>query len=389
MKPEVERDIEQQLYHQQEKIRQLQKRIACYRVLSTLPYTKVDFWTNSVETLFAKRNILTRFTRHAGIPDIFILFKLLARSRRYDFVLLTGGERVDLLYVAVASLIPWIRTPHIIVDAHWQKAKGAAYKLQRLLLRMAHRLIVQIQPHSPEEIPLYSRIFDLPLKQLYAVPWSTSLLGHKIPPANQAGKFILTGGFSFRDYDTIFKAIRLLDLPMEVGLPRSPATESVIKMARDCPNITIYTDWSNEQYLQKVAACRIFAMPIERGLTRCTADQTILNAMHLGKVVVSTDSIGPRLYIKHGVNGFLVSEGSVDAWVDTLDRAYRLSDEEYVRMAERAAYDARVHFNEPFRLARTLEAALQAVAGQPRQSVSQARPAARHAIPRSHGYGSN
>jgi glycosyltransferase involved in cell wall biosynthesis len=364
MKPEVARDIERQLHHQQENIRALRQRLAGYRILSTLPYTKVDFWTNHVDTLLTKRQRLSCWQRHASL-----LGQLLARARHYDVVLLSGGERVDLLYVAIASLLPWIRTPHIIVDAHWQKAQGLAYLLQRLLLRLARRLTVQIQPHSPEEIPLYSRIFNLPHEKLHAIPWSTSLLGYNLPSADRVSPFILTGGSSFRDYDTLFQAIRRLRLPVQVGLPRGPHTASVVKMAGDCPHITIHTDWSKEQYLQKTAACRIFAMPIERGLNRCTADQTILNAMHLGKVVVSTDSIGPRLYIQHGINGFLVPEGSVDSWVDTLDRAYRLSDAGYVSMAERAAYDARVYFNEPLRLARTLEAVLQVMTDQPRQPV--------------------
>jgi hypothetical protein len=33
-------------------------------------------------------------------------------------VLLNGGERVDLVYLALAGLAPWIRAPHLIFDAH-------------------------------------------------------------------------------------------------------------------------------------------------------------------------------------------------------------------------------------------------------------------------------
>jgi glycosyltransferase involved in cell wall biosynthesis len=314
-----EDDIEQQLERQQERVGKLREAAARYRILSTLPYTKIGWWTESVETLPSKKNLLTRFTQRAGIPDASILWKLLARAPKYDLVLLTGGERIDLIYLALAGLIPLIRTPHVIVDAHWQKSEGVAYWLQKTLLRMGRRLMVQVQPHSTEEIPLYHDIFGIPRELLKAIPYSTSLIGHDVSPARpeELGDFILTGGISFRDYDTLLAALRGLDLNVEVGLPRHPLSNPVIERGRDYPNVKFHTTWSNAQFIRKMAECRVFALPIVPGLTRCTADQTILNAMYFGKIVIATDSIGSRVYIQDGVNGFLVPESSVDGWRET------------------------------------------------------------------------
>jgi glycosyltransferase involved in cell wall biosynthesis len=353
---------ELQLEQQREELREVLAACSEYRLLSTLPFTKNASWNEHVDTVPQKRNILSRFTERAGIPDISVLFKLLARVHRYDLVLLTGGERVDLVYLALAALLPWVRTPHVVVDAHWQRADGPALLLQKMILRMGRRLTAQVQPHSTEEIILYHEIFGLPLEILRAVPWSTTLFGHDVSPAreDEQGDFVLTGGLSFRDYDTLLAAVRELDLRVEIGLPSNAPVDQVVALARTCPNVTVYTDWSNERFVRKIAGCRVFALPIEPGLTRSTADQTILNAMYFGKIVVATDSIGSRIYIEDRVNGFLVPERSIAGWAQTLKKVYSMSDEEYAAIGERAAHDARVRFNESIHLVRILKAALEA-----------------------------
>jgi glycosyltransferase involved in cell wall biosynthesis len=339
------------------------------RVLSTVPATKSAFWLDSVETVFTARNGLSDLTERIGIPDLSVILKLLVMARHYDLVLLTGGERADILYLALAGLMPWIRTPHVITDAHWQKSEGIAYFFQRLLLRLGRRLTVQVQPHSTEEIALYHELFGVPRETLHAVPWSTTLTGHDVSDArpDERGD-VLTGGTSFRDYETLFAGLRGLDLRLDVGLPNDPTSEEVIRLARDLPNVVFHHDWSNAQFIRKMAGCRAFALPIVPGLTRCTADQSILNAMYFGRIVVATDSIGSRAYIRHGVNGFLVPERSPAAWAETLQMVRRLDDARYRAIGERAAHDARVRFSESLRLIRTLESALAALP-EPRESA--------------------
>jgi glycosyltransferase involved in cell wall biosynthesis len=352
---DVEETIRQQLADQEQEIARLRASCKPYKILSTLPYTKVDFWTEVVTTIPYRRNFLSRWTSRLGIPDLTVPIRLLRHAPRADVVLLAGGERGDVLYAALAGLLPWIRTPHIIVDAHWQKDEGVAYLLQKLLLRLGNRLIVEVQPHSEEEIAIYHAVFAVPRSKLRAIPWSTSLLGYTVEP--RKGDFILTGGMSFRDYPTFFAAIQQLPFPVKVGLPANVSLKETMPGHAASPHLTIHTNWSNADYIAQTAQCRVFAMPIQPGLTRCTADQTILNAMGLGKVVVATDSIGSRAYITHGVNGFLVPESSVQDWVKTLTEVYQLSDREYERIGQQAAYDAKVRYNERLRLARILQSA--------------------------------
>lgn len=358
-------DVQPKLDAQWQWAEKIADRARSHRILSTLPYLKVPFWTRAVSTLQCGKNLPSI----PGIAELLFILQMLWRAPRHDLVLLTGGERRDLVYAAIAGLCPWIRTPHVIVDAHWQKGTGLKHRLQKLLLRLSRRLVKQVQPHSVEEVPLYHRIFDIPLAVLRPIPWSTSLIGHEeIVPSQVLPEesFVLTGGVSFRDYPVFLKAAKMSGLRIKIGLPKSGVTPEIQALVDQCPNVTLHTDWTNADYVRQMQLCRVFAMPIEQDLTRSTADQTILNAMYFGKIVVATDSIGPRIYIQHRVNGYLVQRTNAEiAWTRILKEAMNLDVDAYDLIGRQAWYDARVVFNEPLRLARTLAMSLEVLSPEP------------------------
>jgi glycosyltransferase involved in cell wall biosynthesis len=109
-----------------------------------------------------------------------------------------------------------------------------------------------------------------------------------------------------------------------------------------------------------VADARVFVMALTPGLRRCSADQTLLNAMSFGTVVVATDSMSSRLYIRDGENGFLVPENDPQALADTLRRVFTLAPQDYQRISRQAALDVQTHYREEQRLARTLQRAVAA-----------------------------
>lgn len=329
-----------------------------FRIVSTLPYGKIRFWNQVVETLPVRAHPLTRLTRRFGIPDPGLIRRLLMVAPRADLVLLAGGERADLIYLALAACCPWIDTPHVIVDAHWQKNRGPGGLAQRLLLAAGSRLVREVQPHSAEEVEIYARAFGIRRDVLRPVPWSTSLTGYDITRDSSDGPFILSGGTSFRDYRPLIAACGALGLTLRLGIAASSVGPELRDLVAGQPTVTINTDWDNRAFLQQQADCSIFALPIVPGLTRATGDQSILNAMWFGRIVVASSSIGPRIYIRDGINGFLVPAHDTAAWTRVLEHVRSLPPETVARISAQAMQDAREVFNEPIRLARTLDNAL-------------------------------
>ncbi|MGE4052515.1 MAG: glycosyltransferase [Piscinibacter sp.] len=336
------------------------------RVLSTLPFCKVAFWRDSVQSVEAsahsKGGLLGRFWQRLGVPDPTVISRLLRRAPHADVVLINGGERADLFYLALAGLMPWIRAPHVIVDAHWQPGETRLLRaMQRLILRLGRRLLADVQIHSAEEIALYERNFGIPRHLLKPLPWSTSLQGYRIDRQAVDGDAIVTGGHSYRDYATLLAAVAGQPWELRIGLPASPVSARVREAAAALGNVNVIGDWTYKQYWQQVADSRVFAMPIVPGLQRCTADQTILNAMALGTIVVATDALSSRLYIRHGQTGFLVPEGDPNAWRETLNHVYALPQAEAQRIRDAARLEASTTFSEEERLLKTLERAATAV----------------------------
>jgi glycosyltransferase involved in cell wall biosynthesis len=75
--------------------------------------------------------------------------------------------------------------------------------------------------------------------------------------------------------------------------------------------------------------------------------------------VVATSALSSRLYIKDGVNGFLVPEGDPTALRQALARAWNMSADDRRRMRAQALQDTAGPFNEVRRLADTLGRAVQ------------------------------
>lgn len=335
-------------------------------IIATQGYRSSPLWTQEVVPVTARLPSgpawWQRWCRRVDIPDPGLILRLLARARQADVVLLYGGDRADLIYLCLAGWVPWIRAPHLVVDAHWQPA-GTSWKraLQRLCLRLGRRLLAEVQIHSDEERDLYARHFGLDFRLLRPLAWSSSLRGYPVveSPAT-ARRGIVTGGLSYRDYATLISAARIGGWSLHVGIPPSAQAHEVAALAAGATGITQGADWGNTAFWQRVANAEIFVLCVEPGLQRCAGDPTVLTAMALGAIVVATNSLTSRLYIRHGVNGFIVPEGDVAAWVSTIEHVLQIPSADKDRIRAVARDDGRRVFSEERRLVATLDRASQA-----------------------------
>ena len=323
---------------------QILSNIKKYRILSTLPYEKINFWTENITILSRKDNKFFKHPKLTSLNELIFISKLVLAvlKKDYDLIMLTGGERGDLVYLLLITFCFWKETPHIIVTAEWTVRRSRFRSLiQKLYFKFTDRLVKQVQPLSKEEVDIYHENFGIPKSKFKVIPFSTTVIGYDFIP--QKGDFVLTGGISFRDYSTFLHAVQNLNLPIEIGIPLGRTIP--IEKINGNQNIKIL-NLSRREFMNKTANCKIFAVPILPALGRSVADQSILNAMYFGKIVVATNSIGPRIYIQNGINGFLIPESNSSAWIEILNHVYSLEEKEYAKIAANAEYTAKQIFSE-------------------------------------------
>lgn len=306
-------------------------------VLSTMWSNESSLWAEHVEVL-DHRSIagglprwLVAFLRAAHGKEALILRGTVSMRERYR----------DLVGAAVLRLTPG-RTPRVVIsDATIEPgSKTMAVTLGRVswLLPLLSRVLVRAADGrhvtwcvlSRDELDTFPATWGVPRERVVFTPFQHTL--HRsldeLAAVDPTGR-VWAGGNSLRDYGTFMQAVA--GLPVEVRISTSQHLEDV--PANVQAEVTTHAG-----FLWEMAAASVVVVPIAES-TRSAGQQTYLNAMAIGKVVIVTDRPGVRDHIVDGVTGVVCPptvEGIRAAVLDALDPARR-GHYERMRAAARAA----------------------------------------------------
>jgi hypothetical protein len=269
------------------------------RTLTTLAWDKRPAWTSRVEVL-----------RHGELSPLAILRRLGAAAD-YDAVVVDGatGGAVRLSDLGGAVLLARRRSgPTVIVtDATWGRGGGLA---DRVACRAALRAIDGPRTVycvlSQEETRTFPRTWGVdPTRVAFTAFYFT--IGDEdlaLPTSRNGGVF--AGGDSLRDYGPLLAAARSLGAPVTI------ATRTLAGRG-DLPANVRAGPVSHARFMDLMRKAAAVAVPLARTSDRSAGQQTFLNAMALGKVVIVPDVLGVRDYVRHGRTGLVVPPGDADA----------------------------------------------------------------------------
>jgi glycosyltransferase involved in cell wall biosynthesis len=83
------------------------------------------------------------------------------------------------------------------------------------------------------------------------------------------------------------------------------------------PHVRVLCEIKRDDYLQHLREARLVVLPLLPS-ERATGQVVLLEAMSLGKPVIATRTTGTADLIRHGINGWLIEPGQVDAWIETI-----------------------------------------------------------------------
>jgi len=246
-------------------------------------------------------------------------------SPTVDLIVLDCQDFLVYKLAAYFLLFPWKKRPIVAVDlvlrkpVRWRHRVTALIK--RILLSRVNHFI-----HYFKNITGYTEYFGVTEARSSYVPFKVNIQGAKLPASDIAEEYIFTMGVSLRDYDTFIRAIS--ELPYPAAIPEfsflhfeNPGGAFSWTQDNVPGNLTILQDSGNsEDLLRNMARARIVVIPIQPGSLCASGISTYLDAMYLGKCVITTEGPGVSDLLKD--QAILVPAADVLALREAIRRAW-------------------------------------------------------------------
>ncbi len=301
------------------------------KTLTTLHWPKRPTWTSRVEVL--DRTGLST-------PEIFLR---LAKATGHDAIVVDGatGGPVRLTDLGAAMLLARRRVgPTVIVtDATWSRGTSLLEGLARRAgLRGIDSPRVVYCVLSSEEQRVFPRTWNVDSARVVFTPFYFTIDREDIaqPTSEEGG--IFAGGDALRDYEPLLQAARSLAVPVTIAA-RS------LTGRHDLPANVCAGYLPRARFLERMRAASVVVVALARATERSAGQQSYLNAMALGKLVVVPDAMGVRDYITPGRTGLIVPPGNARALSEALRWALEPTNRLAVReMAARGREEALTRF---------------------------------------------
>ena len=337
------------------------------RTVSTLDWWRRPRWTSRVEIVRRDGSIVAALRR------------LLGAAVAADAVVLDGatGGAVRAVDLGAAAALARQRTgPAVVVaDATWSVGEGA---LDRLICRLGIAAIdgprVSYCVLTSAEREIFPRTWGVAPERVHFTPFYYTAGDEDLEAPTSEHGGVFAGGDSLRDYRPLLVAARHLRVPMTL------ATRCVAPDAKAALPACVRIGFvPHAEYMRRMREAAVVVVPLAPRWDRGAGQQTYLNAMALGKLVIVPDVMGVRDYVDDGRTGLVVPardgaalEGAI-RWA--LDRAHRGT----VRaIGARAREDVRERFS-PERyvdaVLDVVEASVRRVRGRGRAGLRSAAPA--------------
>ncbi|MCA9926554.1 MAG: glycosyltransferase family 4 protein [Anaerolineales bacterium] len=254
-------------------------------------------------------------TKFYPLAEFALFQRVLLAALRHDVLLLfssRGYLKPELLATAVIGLLPRFLRPRIIFYGEmFEPNSGLRRWLERGLMRLANRGVFRFALHSHAEILVFAQTWHIDPAKIRATGFFNK---HAKPdtviPHQQRERHIFAGGTSFRNYEPLIAAARLM-----------PNTDFVICTNRlddrtDLPPNVRAGLVSPDEYDRLIATAAAVVVPLQQDVHRITGMLTYLQAMWMKKPVIVSDTLGAREYIDAQTG--LIVDGSPESYVDAI-----------------------------------------------------------------------
>lgn len=229
----------------------------------------------------------------------------------------------DLTSFAVALLqtLTFTRRPHhvILQFIMREKTSSLASRVKYMFMRFCFRSVHRVVCSSRSEADYYRTVFGWGPEKTAFIPFHTHpSLVRDAPTAG--ADYIIAAGRSFRDYPTFLAAVA--GLPIRAIIVASPHS---LRDHTLPANVELRFDIPPDELNGLLERSRLVVLPLEERKIS-TGQSVLLQAMSLGKPVISTRTAGTEDYIRDGLDGLLVPPRDAAAMRTAIEMLLRDSD---------------------------------------------------------------
>jgi glycosyltransferase involved in cell wall biosynthesis len=253
----------------------------------------------------ADNPMLVRLARRAG-RDVALAMLGYLRRKEYD-VIYSNGENVS---IPLALLLKRnrVRPVHVLIGHHLSTPK------KKRFLRALHPQMDAIFVYASTQQAYGMQELGIPESKLPLIAFHADHRFYRPLPASEDAppRMLCSAGLEWRDYPTMIEAVRGLDVEVRLAAA-SPWSKHQDETAnRELPPNVSARRYEYNELRRLYADARFVVVPLyendfQAGIT------TILEAMAMGKAVITTKTTGQRDTIRDGENGLYVPPGDADA----------------------------------------------------------------------------
>jgi glycosyltransferase involved in cell wall biosynthesis len=264
-----------------------------------------------VFTSEAPASLIERKIRKPKLSRIFGALRCALQAKRDGSAALAAHGEYGTMWLGAALRLLHMKQPLLSFSFHYTELPTG---MKLLISRWSLQQVARFAVHSEAERARYAQHLGLPVERFELVRW-----GVRPPPVTSApplfaGDYICALGKNARDYRTMIAALAKLPQVqcVVVAQPFNLEGIAIPENVKVVCNIPLAEADNILQYSQ------FMLLPLDTGETSC-GHITIVAAMHLGKTVVATDSIGIADYFPDGYEAPKPAAGDVDGWVRAIE----------------------------------------------------------------------
>ena len=235
-------------------------------------------------------------------------------ANRYDAVLLDGSIGAGELYsdLLIAGAIRRRARRIVISDATWKRGRLLDHAAMGAGICMVDSPRTVYCVLSRAELETFPRTWRVDPSRVIFTPFCYTLTDQELDAPVSDDGYVFAGGNSMRDYGPLLEAAPALGAPVMIA---SATLEGMSTPANVTSRFVAPVEFG-----RLLRCASIVVVPL-RSAERSAGQQTYLNAMALGKLVVITDAPGVRDHVEDRATGLVVPAGDARALAEAVNWA--------------------------------------------------------------------